>query len=306
MKPEATFRGISTFFKYPSFNYALPSVATIGICGVPFDGGSSYRSGSRFSPAEIRRLSVLPRIEQNPIGISLDNSYPIYDIGDIDIVTNNVEKTLYAIENFVAEFPKTMKLVFVGGDNTISLGALRGIIKKYGQVALVQLDAHADLDNGLWGEDYFHGSWARHAADEKLIDVNRWIRIGARSKFGREQSEGYPTDIFDISDIRYSQHKYREAISALGATPTYISIDLDVLDCGIAPAVGVPVPGGLSSSELFNILYELSKLNIVGCDIVEYVPPYDRSEQTGVLAAYILQALLACITNPPNDQERSI
>jgi agmatinase len=79
--------------------------------------------------------------------------------------------------------------------------------------------------------------------------------------------------------------------------PVYISIDLDVLDCAVAPAVGVPVPGGLYSGELFDILSVLSNLNVVGCDLVEYVPSYDRTEQTGILAAYLLQALLICMAS---------
>jgi len=287
---------IGNFFKYPYWKQKIDEVIPdIGIIGIPFDGGSSYRTGARFAPSAIRKCSVIVREEHNPLGEKmLLNNFNIYDFGDINIIPNNADKTLDKIAHTLNSFHNN--IVGVGGDHTITLGILRSIVKRSGPVALIQFDAHDDLDLSLWDEPCFHGSWARIAAQENLILKDCWFRIGARSnREANSNSSEFSITVFDVEQSITNIDIVKNSLRTIENRPTYITIDLDVLDSSVAPAVSTPVPGGFNTRELYRILKIISNYNVVGGDIVEYVPSYDINESTGIIAAYLLQSIIISI-----------
>src|SRR5262245_11813612 len=151
----------------------------VAILGVPFDSGTSYRSGARLGPREIRAQSSLIRPYSYFQKVSPFERLTIVDAGDVDEQPVGIEGAFAAIESGVARIggAGAMPLI-VGGDHSISLPCLRAVAKKHGRLALVQFDAHIDTWGDYFGGKYFHGSPFRRAIEERLIDPNRHVQVG--------------------------------------------------------------------------------------------------------------------------------
>ena len=292
------FAGPGTMFRLPAQNSAKG--LDIAIVGVPLDIGTSNRSGTRFGPREIRGESVLVR----PYGMATRaapfDSFQIADTGDVALNTFNLPKSIDIIESHYDNVISSgAKPVSLGGDHTIALPILRALYKKHGPMALVHVDAHADINDHMFGERIAHGTIFRRAIEEGLVDAKRMVQIGLRAT-------GYAADDFDWSreqgvevvtaeDCWYRSldplmERVRERIGT--KIPTYLSFDIDGLDPSVAPGTGTPEPGGLTASQGLEIIRGCYGLNLVGADLVEVSPPYDTTGNTSLLAANLVFEML--------------
>lgn len=292
------FAGIASLFRLPV--QMDPSGLDIALLGVPLDCGTSNRAGSRYGPRQIRSESVLIR----PYGMATRaapfDSFQIADTGDVALNTYNLEKSIDIIE---AHFDRVLetgaKTVAMGGDHTITLPILRAQAKKYGPLAVVHVDAHADMNDQMFGEAITHGTIFRRAIEEGLIEPSAMVQIGLRAT-------GYAADDFDwarergVRVVPAEVCWYRSLAPLMAEVreqigperPVYLSFDIDGLDPSVAPGTGTPEPAGLSASQGLEVIRGVFGLNLVGSDLVEVSPPYDTSGNTALLAANLLFEML--------------
>ena len=289
----------------PGTMFRLPSVETaagldIAIAGVGLDIGTSNRTGARFGPRQIRNESVMVRPYGMATGAAPFDSFQIADVGDVALNSFDLMKSIGIIEKFYDDILACgAKPASVGGDHTITLPILRSIHKKHGPVAMVHVDAHADINDHQFGEKIAHGTIFRRAIEEGLIDANKMVQIGLRTT-------GYSAEDFDWSRkqgarvVTAEECWYKslaplmdEVRDAFGSkVPAYLSFDIDGLDPSVAPGTGTPEPGGLMASQGVEIIRGCFGLNLVGCDLVEVSPPYDTTGNTSLLAANLLFEML--------------
>ncbi|WP_338598135.1 agmatinase [Sulfolobus tengchongensis] len=283
------FTQVSTFARLPLC--AKDEEIKAAFLGIPFDDATTYRPGARFGPMGIRQGSRLLR----PYNQFLD-TYPFdklnaCDLGDVNIVPGYIEDTMNVIQNNLYEIisAKDMVPFIAGGDHSITLPILRAIYRKYGKVNIVHFDSHYDFWDSYWGKKYTHGTWLRRAIEESLIKnaVQAGIRASTFSKEDLKDKERLGVSSFTIRDLKNNIDAVIKEINSLTG-PTYISIDIDVVDPAFAPGTGTPEVGGLTSFEIIEIVRRLRFDKLVGFDVVEVSPPYDVSEITSMLAANII------------------
>jgi guanidinobutyrase len=293
------FGGPATMMRLPS----QTSAEGLDACfvGVPLDIGTSNRSGARFGPRQIRAESCLIRPYNMATRAAPFDSLSVADVGDVAINTFNLEKSVAIIEAAYDEIlGHDCKPLTLGGDHTIALPILRALKKKHGPVGMVHVDAHADINDHMFGEPVAHGTPFRRAVEEGLLDGKRVAQIGLRGT-------GYAAEDFDwpraqgFRVVQAEECWYKsltplmaEVRKQLGEGPVYLSFDIDGLDPSSAPGTGTPEIGGLTTIQGIEIIRGCRGLDIVGCDLVEVAPPYDPSGNTSLLAANLLYEML-CI-----------
>ncbi len=294
------FAQVATFMRLPQ-SRDLAAMDT-AIVGIPFDGGTSYRPGSRFGPREIRNQSSLLR-PYNPAVKALPFvTRRVADYGDVDVAPVSIEKTYALIEGEVARILAADVLpISVGGDHSISLPILRAVAKRHGPVALIHFDAHCDTWDQYFGGKYFHGTMFRRAVEEGLIDPRRTIHIGIRgslyaeSDFDFQKEQGM--EVLPIGDVKERGIGYiAERLERLKERKTYVSFDIDTVDPAFAPGTGTPEVGGLTSYEAVSLVRLLAGFQTVGFDLVEVSPLYDGPGQiTALLAANLIYEFLCTL-----------
>ena len=291
---------VPTFALPPSF-LAIASRAddaAFTIAGIPFDIGTTHRSGARFGPAAIRQASRMLVDGDHPHRWIDPAALPVADIGDFRIALGDILQSLALIEEQAAAH---QHLIALGGDHTVTLPLLRSAAKKRGApLALVHFDAHVDTWPDNFGQRYAHGSVFFHAIEERLIDPRRAVQIGIRSPV---QKAVYDWTLARGVTIITAQDAHELGTSAVaervaavvGNAPAYLSFDIDALDPAFAPGTGTPEIGGLASWQMQAILRRLGGIDFVGMDIVEVSPPYDHAEITALAAATIVWEYLALV-----------
>lgn len=286
------FCNMGTFMRLPRVEEAKD--LDVAILGVPFDTGSSFRTGSRFGPNGIRKISAMIKPNNVIMGVNIMDTLKAADLGDVPIIPGYIRESYEAIEKSVSEVLKDNATPLVlGGDHAITLGELRAISKKYGKVSLIHFDSHLDLNESVFGQPYNHGTPFRRALEEGLIDPSTSIQIGMRGSL-------YDPDDFKIAaDLGfkvipgYELHKMSaEQLGKIikervGDTKVFLTFDIDFVDPAYAPGTGTPEVGGFTSYETLTYIQQLKDINFVGFDIVEVAPEYDCSEITAYMAANI-------------------
>lgn len=259
------------------------------IIGIPMDATTSFRPGTRLAPYRVREVSE--SIEE--YSVYQDKSLEeidFYDAGDIIIPFGNVGESLRRIEVVSRGLVKDGKQVFaIGGEHLVSLPLIKAYHHCYDDLVVVQMDAHADLRHDYLGETLSHATVMRHVVEE--IGDNNLYQLGIRSatrdelQFATSRTHMYLDGLLGILD---------EVMDSIGERPVYLTLDIDVLDPAFAPGTGTPEAGGISSRELLQALHRLGELRVVGFDMVEISPPYEKGDNTSILGAKILrEALLA-------------
>lgn len=270
--------------------------------GVPLDIGTSNRSGSRFGPRQIRAESCLLRPYNMATRAAPFDTLQVADIGDVAINPYNLGASIGIIERAYDEILRhPVRPLTMGGDHTIALPILRAIARKHGPVGVVHVDAHADVNDEMFGERIAHGTPFRRAIEEGLIDPKRMVQIGLRGT-------GYTAEDFDwprsqgVRVVPAEECWYRslaplmaEVRDQLGAGPVYISFDIDGLDPSFAPGTGTPEVGGLSVMQGIEVIRGCRGLDVVGGDLVEISPPYDASGNTALVGANLLYEMLCVL-----------
>jgi len=281
-----------------------PSARALDACfiGVPFDLGTSLRSGARFGPRDIRANSVLIRPYLMATRARPFDSLNVADVGDVAINPYSLEKSVSIIERAYDEvlthdcIPLTL-----GGDHTIVLPILRAMARRHGPVALVHVDAHADVNDEMFGERIAHGTPFRRAVEERLLDCQHVYQIGLRAS-------GYGPDDFDWSRqqgftvvqaedcwFRSLTPLMQQVAERLRGRAVYLSFDIDGLDPAFAPGTGTPEIGGLTVAQGMEIIRGCQGLKLVGADVVEVSPPYDPFGTTSLVAANLLFEMLCVL-----------
>ena len=293
------FAGIATMMRLP-FQETTDGLDACFV-GVPFDLGTSNRSGARFGPRQVRTESVLLRPYNMATRAAPFDSLQVADIGD---VATNAYNIFDSIERIAVAYDKIIangcRPISIGGDHTIALPILRALHKKYGPIGVVHVDAHADVNDTMGGEKIAHGTPFRRAVEEGLLDCHRVVQIGLRGT-------GYHADDFDwcreqgfrVVQAEECWHKsltplMQEVVARVGVgnKPVYLSFDIDGLDPAFAPGTGTPEIGGLSVHQGLEIIRALRGVNLVGADLVEISPPYDPHGTTALVGANLAFEML--------------
>lgn len=292
--------GPATFARLPRIDEV--ERADVAVLGVPFDSGVSYRPGARFGPAHVRASSKLLR-PYNPLqDVEPFAVQQVVDAGDVACNPFDIDEALRQVDAGVREvLDAGARPLTIGGDHTIALPLLRVMHEAHGPVAVVHFDAHLDTWDTYFGAPVTHGTPFRRASEEGLIDKTGSMHVGIRGPlYSREdltddQVLGFQVvGSHDLDDLGW--HGVVDRIRArVGDRPTYVSLDIDVLDPAFAPGTGTPEAGGLTSRELLAILRSFGSLNLVGADIVEVAPAYDHAEITGIAAAHAAYELISAM-----------
>lgn len=296
----ARFSGPNTFMRLPSAN-DLKGL-DVAVLGVPMDIGTSWRSGTRFGPKEVRAQSAMLRPYNLQTGAAPFDSLQVADIGDLAINTFSLKESLRIVaDSYDAILKYDVIPMAIGGDHSITLPILRAIAKRHGPVALVHVDAHADVNDEMFGERETHGTVFRRAYEEGLINPSKTYQIGLRGTgYTAEdftEAAGWGFQQFPAHELWHKSLAYlgAEIRRDIGGIPTYITYDIDSLDPAYAPGTGTPEIGGLTTPQALELIRGLKGLNIVGYDLVEVSPPYDTTGNTALTGANLLFELLCVL-----------
>ncbi|MBP1153435.1 MULTISPECIES: agmatinase [unclassified Paenibacillus] len=259
------------------------------IYGMPMDYTVSFRPGSRFGPARIREVSIGLEEYSPYLDKSLEE-ITYFDAGDLLLPFGNAGRSLEIIGEYVRGLLADGKFPFgLGGEHLVSWPVIQEVYAKYPDLALIHIDAHADLREHYEGEPLSHSTPVRKAA--ALMGGKNIYQFGIRSgsreefQFGRENINFYPFEVLE---------PLKKVLPELAGRPVYLTIDIDVLDPMCAPGTGTAEAGGITSKELLAAIHAMaaSGLNFVGADIVEVAPAYDPTEQTQIVASKLIREML--------------
>ncbi len=295
----------------PGTMMRLPAQATAkglnaAFVGIPMDHGTSFRPGTRLGPRQIRQESAMLRPFNMATGAAPFDHLQVADIGDVPINTFDLKKTVDIITAYYDDVLShgTIPLT-LGGDHTLTWPILRAMKKRHGPVALIHIDAHADINDTMFGEKVAHGCPFRRAYDDGCLQNDKVFQIGLRGT-------GYSPDDFNwgrtqgwtVVQAEDCWHKSLKPLIAeikakIGDTPTYLSYDIDSLDPAFAPGTGTLEVGGLTVWQGLELIRGCAGLNLVGCDLVEVSPPYDPQGATALVGANFLYEMLCVLPGVP-------
>ncbi|RAL23370.1 agmatinase [Thermoflavimicrobium daqui] len=260
------------------------------IFGMPMDWTVSFRPGSRFGPARIRESSLVLEEYSHYLDRELQEiSY--YDAGDIPLAFGNPERSLASIREFVSKVLDLKKMPLgMGGEHLVTWPVVQEVFKRYPDLAVIHIDAHADLRTDYEGEEYSHATPLRKIS--QLIGGSNVYQFGIRSMTREEVTYAKEAGIhfhpFDVLE------PLKECLPKLSGRPVYVTVDIDALDPAFAPGTGTQEPGGIDTKELLASIHAIARsdIKVVGADIVEVAPAYDPTEQTAVVAAKLIREML--------------
>ena len=292
------FAGVSTLLRLPQHDD--PRDVDVMLFGAPFDGGTSFRPGARFGPRGVRGASALSRGYHPDAGVDIFQRLRCCDGGDVLCVPMDMARTLANIEARARSIAEAGAVsAMVGGDHSVTLGALRGLAAVHGPLGVVHLDAHSDTYPPAWGIDPHHGTIFRNAAEEGLLRPGAVLQIGVRGPFGAatdlEFARRQGFTVLSAEDVHRDLDGALARIRALGEGAFYVSFDVDAVEPAMAPGTGTPVPGGIFPWQCLALLRATTALNVIGCDVVEIAPDLDLNDLTSLLAANALGEVLASI-----------
>ncbi|NCW54390.1 MAG: agmatinase [Rhodobacteraceae bacterium] len=292
--------GPATFMRLP----AQEGAEGLDACfvGIPMDIGTSNRPGTRLGPRQIRDESRMLRPFNMATGAAPFDCMQVADIGDVPINTFDLKKSVDIITDYYDNLLRHDVIpLTLGGDHTLTWPILRAMRNRYGPVALVHVDAHADINDEMFGEKVAHGCPFRRAWEDGCLINDKVFQIGLRGT-------GYSPDDFNwardkgwrVIQAEDCWHKslsplMEEIRAKIGDAPVYLTYDIDSLDPAYAPGTGTVEVGGLTSVQGLEIIRGMAGLNIVGGDLVEVSPPYDPSGNTALTGANFLYEMLCAL-----------
>ncbi len=302
--PDATFLGV------PAADLSDPDSwagTDIMIIGAPFDGGTSHRPGARFGPQAIRFTDYLPHDGSRPhlaLGVDPLAEMKIADAGDVEMPAGQTELSLRRLEDAVHRAAAGGAVpVILGGDHTIALPDATGVARHvgWGRISVIHFDAHADTGDTHFGSLYGHGTPMRRLIESGAVRGDRFLQLGLRGYWPEPPTLDWMAArgmrSYEMAEIvaRGLDECLTEAfaIALDDCDAVFVSVDVDVVDPGLAPGTGTPEPGGFSSRQLLDAVRRIAmELPVAGMDVVEVAPPYDHAEVTAYLAnRVVLEAL---------------
>ena len=261
-----------------------PEGCSVALFGVPYDGTTSFRPGTRFGPAAIREVSTgletyCPQLDRDLEDIAYA------DIGAVEIPYGDPQPVVDAVRHATSSvLAAGMKPLMLGGEHSISSGAVAAVAEQHPDLVLVQLDAHADLRNEWLGSHHSHACAMRRCLE--VLPSQQLLQIAIRSGTSEEFKELHRSDrLISVQDIP-------ERMNALRGRPIYLTVDLDWFDPAVMPGTGTPEPGGFIWNDFAAVIKELRHHSLMGADVVELAPQLDSSGISSVLAAKVTRSLL--------------
>lgn len=284
------FTGPRTFMRLPHLE--TTEDVDLAVVGIPTDDAVSYRSGARFGPEGIRSASILLRPYNPHLKVNVVETLSMVDYGDSPTVPGYHLETLERIEHYLVPLHRAGVIpLCLGGDHSMVVGELRAAAKVHGPLALVQLDAHADVWESYFGARYFHGTVFKRAAEEGLIDPSHSVQAGMRGTLYASSDEEEPArlgfvfvpwrELETLSPDEFGDMVRRR----VGDRPAFLSFDIDFFDPAFAPGTGTPEVGGPTSAQGLRYLRALTGIDFRAFDCVEVAPAYDPAGVTSWLAA---------------------
>ena len=302
---QPAFAGINTFLKAPY----CEDIREVGrydaaVIGVPFDMGTTYRSGCRFGPQAVRRISAVYDSYSLDLGVDLDEELALCDAGDVFVIPSNIEKTFDQIDRAISHvvsqgvFP-----VIIGGDHSIGYPDVRAISKYVdGNVGIIHFDRHIDIqerdmDERMHTTHWFHATNIPNVPPENLVQIGIGGWYGSRP--GLSVAYERDTTVMTIGDVeKLGIDKAVEIaleVAWKDAAAVFLSFDIDSVDGGIAPGTGSPEPGGLLPREALHALRKIAREGICGMEVIEISPPYDTSDSTAQLGCRAIMDVLGVL-----------
>ncbi len=308
-----------TFLGVPECDWTDPSTypeADVVILGAPFDGGTSYRSGTRFGPQHIRQTDYLPHDGSRPsLALRVDGlqDLRVYDAGDVEMFSGDAERSVRDLQAAVYAVARTGAIpLTLGGDHTVAWPDAAGVAQHVGQgrVSMIHFDAHADTGDIEFGSLIGHGQPMRRLIESGAVRGDRFLQLGLRGYWPPPETLDWMAAqgmrSYEMTEIvaRGVEECLTEAfgIATDACDGVYLSVDIDVCDPGHAPGTGTPEPGGLSARQLLDAVRRIAyELPVVGIDVVEVSPPYDHADITAALGNRVVLESLSGIARRRKD-----
>ena len=302
---DPMFAGINTFLKSPYVeNIRDIGEYDVAVVGAPFDMGTTYRSGARFGPQAVRRISALYDQYSPDLGMDLLEEITIGDAGDIFVIPANIEKTFDQIDLGLSHildagaFP-----IIIGGDHCIGFPDAKAIAKHVeGKLGIIHFDRHIDTAETTMDERMHTTHWS-HATNLPNVPATNLVQIGIGGWIGNhsgvkvaEERDTTVITMFDVEELGVDRAmEIALEIAWKDAAAVYLSFDIDVIDPGYAPGTGTPEPGGMSPREALKAVRMVAAEGLAGVDLVEIAPPYDVADTTSQLGARLIMDTLASL-----------
>jgi guanidinobutyrase len=299
-----------TFLGIPRCDIDDPSTysnSAVVIVGAPVDSGTSHRAGAKFGPQAIRGGDYLPHDGERPhltLRVDALTELNVRDAGDLLMPGGDLVASLSVLANATEKLSRAGIIpVILGGDHSIASADVLGIAKHRGtgKISMIHFDAHADTGESQFGALVGHGTPMRRLIESGAVRGDRFLQLGLRGYWPEPATLDWMRDqgmrSYEMTEIHHRGMKtvLDESFARLtdDCDGVFLSIDIDVVDPGMAPGTGTPEPGGMTSRELLEAVRRIClELPIVGLDIVEVAPPYDSADITAILAnRVVLEAL---------------
>ena len=271
--------------------------ADVAIVGAPFDDAVSHRPGARFGPRAIREAQYTTgSIHSLHLAVEPFEILDVVDAGDANVVPAWIERGHAFIYRKIHEVASTGAIpIVLGGDHSITWPSATAVaeVRRPGSIGIVHFDAHADTANDDWGVLAGHGTPMRRLVESGAVKGRNFVQVGLR---------GYwpPVETFEWMKEQGLRYHFMREIEERGADAViaqaidealdgpdhvYLSLDIDVIDPGMAPGTGTPEPGGMLTREVLRAIRQIvGSVDLAGMDIVEVSPPYDHAETTAMIA----------------------
>jgi agmatinase len=279
----------------------------VAIVGAPFDDGVSHRPGARFGPRAIREANYATgslHSLQHPEELRPLDVLTVVDAGDANVVPAYLERGHAMIYRKVREVAETGAIpMILGGDHSITWPSATAVaeVREPGSIGIVHFDAHADTAPEDWGQLAGHGTPMRRLIESGAVKGRNFVQVGLRGYwppvdvFRWMQEQGMRWHFMREIEERGAEAVIADAIGEAldGPDAVYLSLDIDVIDPGMAPGTGTPEPGGMLTREVLRAVRQIvTAVDLAAMDVVEVSPPYDHAETTAMAAnRSILEAI---------------
>jgi agmatinase len=302
--PDFSFLGVDKCDLSKPESYAG---ADIVIVGAPIDSGTSYRSGAKFGPQAIRATDYLPHDGSRPnLSMRIDplKELKVVDAGDLMMPGGDLISSLKILEEATEKIAAAGAIAIVlGGDHSVAAADVTGIakVKGFGKISMIHFDAHADTGDLQFGALVGHGTPMRRLIESGAVRGDRFLQLGLRGYWPEPETLDWMKEqkmrSYEMTEIHHRgldvvlDESFKQLTNECDGV--FLSVDIDVVDPGMAPGTGTPEPGGMTSRELIEAVRRIStELPLVGIDVVEVAPAYDDKEVTALLAnRVILEAM---------------
>ena len=315
--PDFTFLGIDRC------DLDIPSTfadADVVIVGAPIDSGTSHRSGAKFGPQAIRGGDYLPHDGARPhLALRIDSmqAMKVVDAGDLEMPGRDLVKSLETLAIATEKISRAGAIpLILGGDHSVTSADVAGIARHrgLGKISMIHFDAHADTASDENGALVGHGTPMRHLIESGAVRGDRFLQLGLRGYWPSPKTLDWMRDqgmrSYEMTEIHHRglNTVLDESFAILmdGCDGVFLSVDIDVVDPGMAPGTGTPEPGGMTSRELLEAVRRIClDLPIVGLDIVEVAPAFDHAEITAILANRVVLEALSAIAKRRSGEKYS-